>query len=270
MLMMLMLVPLLTTPAFAQANSMTLPTEKGTLDVKLSYEDIVLGQETKLKIDFINPKTQKVQEHIDYAVTVSKGDQAIFGPIDLKHTTKGSISIPVEFAEDGAHDVYIEVEGILFQPIPTEAVTFGVMAGDMAPAQNGDGGDNGGCLIATAAYGSELAPQVQQLRELRDGTVLRTESGMAFMAAFNQVYYAFSPAVADLEREQPVFKEVMKVALAPMLSSLSILNHVEIDSEHEMLGYGIPILLLNIGMYAGIPIIGVLKLYQLKRNSPHS
>ena len=38
----------------------------------------------------------------------------------------------------------------------------------------------GGCLIATAAFGSEMAPQVQLLRELRDNTVLQTESGSAF------------------------------------------------------------------------------------------
>ena len=47
----------------------------------------------------------------------------------------------------------------------------------------------GGCLIATATYGSELAPQVQQLRELRDNQLLQTESGTAFMGTFNDIYY---------------------------------------------------------------------------------
>jgi plastocyanin len=126
--------------------------------------------------------------------------------------------------------------------------------------------EGGGCLIATATFGSELAPQVQQLRELRDNTILSTESGTAFMTGFNQFYYSFSPAVADLEREQPVFKEVMKITLTPMLSSLSLLNHVDIDSEQEMLGYGISLILLNIGMYVGIPAFGILKLYQFKKN----
>ena len=51
----------------------------------------------------------------------------------------------------------------------------------------------GGCLIATATYGSELAPQVQLLREIRDNTVLQTQSGTLFMTAFNQFYYSFSP-----------------------------------------------------------------------------
>ena len=37
--------------------------------------------------------------------------------------------------------------------------------------------EGGGCLIATAAFGSELAPQVQFLREIRDNNVLQTESG---------------------------------------------------------------------------------------------
>lgn len=59
----------------------------------------------------------------------------------------------------------------------------------------------GGCLIATATYGSELAPQVQQLRELRDNQLLQTSSGTSFMIGFNQLYYSFSPAVADWERE---------------------------------------------------------------------
>ena len=126
--------------------------------------------------------------------------------------------------------------------------------------------EGGGCLIATATFGSEMAPQVQQLRELRDNTILSTESGTAFMTGFNQFYYSFSPAIADLEREQPIFKEVMKIALTPMLSSLSLLNYVDIDSEQEMLGYGISLILLNIGMYAGIPAFAILKLYQFRKN----
>ena len=86
------------------------------------------------------------------------------------------------------------------------------------------------------------------------------------MTSFNQFYYSFSPIVADFEREQPVFKEITKMALTPMLSSLSLLNHVDINSEQEMLGYGISLILLNIGMYAGIPIFGILKLYQFRKN----
>jgi len=113
--------------------------------------------------------------------------------------------------------------------------------------------EGGGCLIATATFGSEFAPQVQQLRELRDNTILTTQSGAAFMSGFNQIYYTFSPTIADFERESPVFKEMVKLTITPMIASLSILNHVDIDSEQEMLGYGISLIILNIGMYFVAP-----------------
>jgi len=117
----------------------------------------------------------------------------------------------------------------------------------------------GGCLIATAAFGSEMAPQVQFLREIRDNTVLQTESGTSFMAGFNQFYYSFSPAIADYERENPAFKEAVKLTLTPLLTSLTLLQYADIDSESEMLGYGIGIILLNIGMYFVVPAILVMK-----------
>jgi hypothetical protein len=116
----------------------------------------------------------------------------------------------------------------------------------------------GGCLIATASFGSELSPQVQQLRELRDNQLLKTESGSAFMESFNGFYYTFSPTIADYERENPVFKESVKLAITPMISSLSILNYVEMDSELDVLAYGTSLIILNIGMYAGVPAIVVM------------
>ena len=118
----------------------------------------------------------------------------------------------------------------------------------------------GGCLIATAAFGSELAPQVQFLREIRDNTVLQTESGTSFMTGFNQFYYSFSPAIADYERENPAFKEAVKITLTPLLTSLTLLQYADIDSESEMLGYGIGIILLNIGMYFIAPAVLITKI----------
>ena len=126
--------------------------------------------------------------------------------------------------------------------------------------------EGGGCLIATAAFGSEMAPQVQFLREIRDGKVMATQSGTAFMTGFNQFYYSFSPAVADYERENPVFKETVKVALTPMLSSLALLNFVNVDTEEQMLGWGISLILLNIGMYFVAPAVIIAKIKKRLRN----
>ena len=117
----------------------------------------------------------------------------------------------------------------------------------------------GGCLIATATYGSELAPEVQKLRELRDNSLLSTESGTNFINSFNDVYYSFSPYIADYERENPLFKEMVKLFITPMITSLSILNYVEMNSESEVLGYGISLIVLNTLMYVGVPVLAVMR-----------
>ena len=116
--------------------------------------------------------------------------------------------------------------------------------------------EGGGCLIATATYGSELAPQVQQLRELRDNQLLQTESGTAFMSTFNDIYYSFSPIIADYVRENPYFKEAVKLVITPMINSLTIMENA--DSESKILGLGISVIVLNLGMYLGLPAIIVI------------
>lgn len=120
--------------------------------------------------------------------------------------------------------------------------------------------ENGGCLIATATYGTELAPQVQQLREIRDQKLMQTESGQSFLKSFNAFYYSFSPTIADIERENSVFKELVKLGITPMITTLSILNHVDMDSETEVLGYGISLILLNVGMYFVTPVIIIVRI----------
>ena len=124
--------------------------------------------------------------------------------------------------------------------------------------------EGGGCLIATATYGSEMAPQVQMLREIRDNQLMNTESGTAFMSTFNNVYYSFSPAIADMERENPMFKEVVKLGLTPMLSTLAIMDSAE--SESEVLGLGLSVIALNLGIYIGLPAFGIVKVIQLRKN----
>ncbi|WP_255465303.1 Ig domain-containing protein [Nitrosopumilus sp. b3] len=120
-----------------------------------------------------------------------------------------------------------------------------------------DNSGGGGCLIATATYGTEMAPQVQLLREIRDNQLMNTESGASFMSGFNQIYYSFSPTIADIERENPVFREAVKIGITPLLSSLSILSFAE--SESEVLGYGIGVIMMNIGLYFVAPAIIILK-----------
>ena len=75
--------------------------------------------------------------------------------------------------------------------------------------------------------------------------------------------YTFSPTVADWERENPVFKELVKTTITPMITTLSILNHIPIHSEAEMLSYGIGVIFLNIGMYFVVPAFVIIRLKRL-------
>jgi len=121
------------------------------------------------------------------------------------------------------------------------------------PKENSQSSEGGGCLIATAAYGSELAPQVQFLREIRDNTVMSTSSGAAFMSGFNTLYYSFSPQIADLERNNPMFQETVRAFITPMVSTLSIMTLAEDGNDTEVFGLGISVIALNLGMYIAAP-----------------
>ena len=98
-----------------------------------------------------------------------------------------------------------------------------------------------------------MAVEVQQLRELRDNQLLQTESGTQFMGMFNDVYYSFSPIIADMEREHPLFKDAVKIAITPMISTLSLMESAE--SESEVLSIGISVIVLNLGMYLAVPAV---------------
>ncbi|KAF6245130.1 CFI-box-CTERM domain-containing protein [Nitrosopumilus sp. b2] len=127
---------------------------------------------------------------------------------------------------------------------------------------NSDDNAGGGCLIATATFGSELAPKVQKLRELRDNKLMQTESGENFMNSFNHFYYSFSPQIADYQRQNPTFNELVKVGITPMLNSLSLLNYAE--TESEVLTIGLSLIILNTGVYFALPaivIVGIKNLF---------
>jgi hypothetical protein len=78
------------------------------------------------------------------------------------------------------------------------------------------------------------------------------------MTTFNDIYYSFSPIIADYERENPLFKEAVKLAITPMISTLSLMANAE--SESEVLSIGISVIMLNVGMYLAVPAIVVIRI----------
>ena len=208
-----------------------------------------------------NPLTVFIESPGKVTISVSNGDVATV----LGDTTTGEFTI--------YHDDYDFIEGTMLIANHindytlkewTDVSTF-TKTGLAVPAKETTSvktGNGGGCLIATATYGSEMSQQVQQLRELRDNQLLQTESGTVFIGMFNDIYYSFSPTIADMEREHPMFKEAVKLAITPMISSLSLMENAE--SESEVLSIGISVIMLNLGMYLGIPTIVIIRIRKIK------
>ena len=183
------------------------------------------------------------------------------GTIIVQEATAEEETVVEEVVEETVVEEVVEetvVEEVVEETVVEEVVEETVVATQESEEEGG------GCLIATAAYGSELAPQVQMLREIRDNQLMNTESGSAFMSTFNEAYYSFSPIIADMERESPVFKEIVKLGLTPMLSTLAIMENAE--SESEVLGLGLSVIALNLGMYIGLPAFGIIKVIQSRKN----
>lgn len=115
----------------AQTYQRIISTDAGTLKMGISVDPASpkSGEQSKLKIDFLNPQTNQIQEHIDYTVLVTNNGKAVFGPIPLTHTSLGSATIPIQF-KDGENKIVIDIQGILFRPIPSEKATLSVTIGD--------------------------------------------------------------------------------------------------------------------------------------------
>lgn len=81
---------------------------------------------TLLNFDFVSP-SQKILEHIDYSILVSKNGVNVFGPTSLIHSATGSESIPIMMIGGQSYDVIIVVKEIKFQSIPAETMSFSIM-----------------------------------------------------------------------------------------------------------------------------------------------
>jgi hypothetical protein len=119
----------------------------------------------------------------------------------------------------------------------------GIAANSGATTAPNNGTQKSGCLIATAAFESELAPQVQELREFRDGLALKTKAGASFMNIFNSWYYSFSPGVADFERNQDWLKSAVRTSVYPLLGildlSTTLFHTLSFNGEVAIVGAGL-------------------------------
>ena len=128
-------------------------------------------------------------------------------------TAKGNYKVAINLPGDNSITKDFEITepldlgglGILLAAI---LAALGIAAG-------GDSGGGGGgpCFIATAAYGTPMADQIDTLRALRDTYLLDNVVGTAMV----DVYYRVSPAVADIIAKSPVLASVVRMLLTPVI-----------------------------------------------------
>ena len=241
--------------------------EEFKLNLAWDPEDIESGVPTNFVFTIRDSYTDGPLRLSDYTFVIIQNNEEI-------HRVSGNAEVGGDFekftfAADQTGPTTIKFENIRNTGQETEFALVVVPGSKVLTSQdksteNESTEEGGGCLIATAAYGSEMSPQVQMLREIRDNQLMNTEAGKSFMSGFNEMYYSFSPYIADYERENPMFKEVVKLGLTPMLSSLAIMENA--NSESEVLGLGLSVIALNLGMYIALPAFGIIKVIQLRKN----
>lgn len=96
----------------------------------------------------------------------------------------------------------------------------------------GGGGSGGGCVIATAAYGGTIAPEVHELRQFRDGVLRGSRWGAAFFDEFWSYYYSFSPRVAEMMEMDPRMSDYIRAGLVhPLIVALRLFLALPDDPE---------------------------------------
>ena len=78
------------------------------------------------------------------------------------------------------------------------------------------------CFIATAAYGSPLAPQVQHLRSFRDRFLMPNRLGRGFV----ELYYRYSPPIAEALRQHDDLRAVVRAGLLPLITLAKLANEI--------------------------------------------
>ena len=253
-------------------------TENGQFRIFASWdpEELKSGQKATIMFEITDVFLKNSPVAVDYEFTVTKDDVVVFEQFGTSVDSRDDPTNLAEFVlSDGVSGIvhlnFENVAGndrartsipIIIDHIAGKAIVDDGTIGITDSTIIDDGQMGGGCLVATAAYGSEMSVQVQQLRELRDDVILGTTSGAMFVSGFNTVYYSFSPTISDIQREHLVFKEMTRIILTPLLASLSLLQHIDIETDFEMITYGVSIIILNLAIYVVLPIFIAILLHK--------
>lgn len=143
-------------------------------------------------------------ESSQWIISNAAGDRVYTGSFDPDNRT--SFTVPSGILQIGT-EYYWQViyrddrGGISAASVPTSFTASTSATG------------KGSCFVATAAFGTPMAEQVEILRKFRDRYLLTNNPGRKFVAW----YYLHGPAAANYIKDKPVMKAAVRVALYPLI-----------------------------------------------------
>ena len=179
----------------------------------------------------VNGASTTITMNDDYSI-VANFEKIPVGQVTLtvSSSTWGSVTIPGEatFTYDKETVVNLKAE-------PDEGCRFLVWIGDVDDIADVTAASTtitmnddysitatfelvGGCFIATAAYGTPMAEEIQILRDFRDGYLLTNPVGKALV----EFYYRLSPPMAEFITEHPSLKPIVRAGLAPAVAMSTV------------------------------------------------
>ena len=138
-----------------------------------------------------------------------------------KYPCPGVVDIAIYLPTDTTKPMYIIKGGFKYTlDLTPLAIALGIgaaiagLAIGLQPQETGHHGGGGGpCFIATAAYGTPMAADIDTLRTLRDTYLLSNSVGTAFV----DTYYRVSPAVANVVAQSPALAAAVRLLLVPVI-----------------------------------------------------
>ena len=173
---------------------------------RLSASSLTLAWDPSPEPDLAGYKVYYGTRSGDYDVAIDVGDVIQYTVWGLEPQTRYYLSLTAYDFSRNESDFSWEVSAIT--------------GDDPAPTPISDSGGDGGCFIATAAYGSYLNPHVKILRHFRDEFLISNSLGRKFV----HLYYQYGPRIAKHLEKYSFLQFLTRQALLPLIGMSSLFN----------------------------------------------